>query len=184
MIVNDSLIAQANEGAWLAAKQLLDPLVLARPDDTRIRALSRLADGLCLAEGLGARKDTSAALKSLEESSSLGLRIASWHLATWHDNGTHGLPVDKARALEYYTTAADQGEASAALQAAQRYLQGVGTTVNIPAGKVYAKLAADAGSAHAAYLMGTVSSGAVMVQWLEKSAQGGYPLALGRLGFI
>lgn len=169
---------------WLAAKQILEVLAQSRPGDAKIEPWSNLAMGLCLVEGLGATRDEPKGRELVDKASKSGIAEASWRLAVWHEKGEAGLKPDRALALRYYSEGSDQGDVRASLRAAHMYIQGIGTAPMRPQARAFAEVAAEQGSAEGAYLVSTLTSGAVRVSWLKRAVAERYWLAAGDLGMI
>ncbi len=100
--------------------------------------------------------------------------------AMFHDGD--GIDQDYAKALEWYTKAAQAGNRQAAFNLALMYRNGEGTSVNLDAAHGWFVRASDAGDVRAAFHLGQMSytgQGATQdfekaLQYYLKSARGGF----------
>jgi TPR repeat protein len=115
-----------------------------------------------------------------------GDKNAQFNLASYHDFGKNGLPVNKKQAIKWNTKAAEQGHVRAQMNLAMTYREGDGTAVDKEQAAHWFKAAAQLGLLPAmtewarALLTGNGvqrNEGEAKV-WLERARAGGDPVAV------
>lgn len=81
---------------------------------------------------------------------------AFYNFATYHDDGSHGLPQDRAKANELYLKAGELGCAMAYFNLGNSFADGMGVEIDNKKSKHYHELAAMKGDVIARYNLGVI----------------------------
>jgi len=145
--------------------------------------------GLALIYGEGVEKDPETAHNLFHAAYIQNNDWGTYLLGMSHERGD-GVPVDKAKALQYYREGAKRGDINCAFVLGLAYLLGEGVEVDYPTALKWFKLSADEGSARAKTYIGLMFINGSGVQadtemgekWLLEAAEEGSALAMRELG--
>jgi TPR repeat protein len=98
-------------------------------------------------DGLGVEKDAVLAVQWFQRAAEGGHYFASRNLGRFYAFGLGGLPRDQQLAFAHYFDAAQLGHAGAQAEIGRRYLEGEGTTADLPLALYWNSRAAEGGNA-------------------------------------
>lgn len=169
----------------LASKYLLEVADAPNPDspivDSTFRGSQALAQywiSLKYEGGWGLEKSHEKAILFLQKAANNGNYPAQFDLGSLYNNGSGGMPMDKALACQWFEKAADQGHYRAMHNTGVCYMNGVGCKADIDKAIHYYKLAAEAGITNSQHnlgiIYGVLGNAAEAYFWLRIAQSNGY----------
>lgn len=176
----------------MASKYLLEVADAPGPNapdvDGSIRGSQALAEywiSLKYERGWGIEKSHEKAIQYLQMAANNGNYPAQFDLGSLYNDGSGGMPMDKALACQWFEKAADQGHLKAMHNAGVCYMNGIGCKADIDKAIHYYTLAAEAGITNSQHnlgiIYGVLGNAEKAYFWLSIAQSNGYAEDASRL---